>query len=183
MFPFEFADATPEEAMRLANNHFLIYGLQFDYDEKEFQSRAGIKPVEIKEVTREQLLDRKHHFLTKNGGIYCIIHENEETVYVGLADRFHRRFTTGLGQHTEPCDDCKNHWGHFVNPTTGARNAGMPEGKSRFFILEVLPHKGNSIKQQFRYGEENSFIFEMEFEEEWINRSSILCQSCCSKCL
>jgi len=147
VFPFIFADESSKKSMELAQKHFVQYRLSYEYDEESFHRRYSTNRAEIQEVTRLELLNRKHPLLAKNGGIYCIVHENGQTVYIGLADRFYRRFSTGFGKHTDPCEDCKNHWGHFANPTRGARDVGMPDGDCRYFVLEVIPHKGNSIKQ------------------------------------
>jgi len=125
--------------------------IRFQYDAEHdgiaFDRRAATGQEDIIEVSKEDLLNKKHKFLTKSGGIYCILHENGQTLYVGLADRFHRRFTVGLGRHKDPCENCNNHWGHFVNPTSGSREVGMPNGNCRYFILETIVHEGNAIKQ------------------------------------
>jgi len=117
-----------------------------DYDEEAFAIRSRVRLESIVEVTRKQLLNSKEAAM-RTSGIYLIVHENGQTVYVGLAKDFHLRFTKGIRKHTAECKPGCGHWGHFVVPTTGAKLAGMPDGNCRYFILENIEYEGSGISQ------------------------------------
>lgn len=146
MWPFQFRDEAMQSARGMAEKFVEVYFPDNEYDGDAFLVRSQISVSEFVELTREDL-EKPSKELSKKGGIYCIINPNGETVYVGLADYFPRRFTAGVKAHNDQCtDDCK-HWGHFANPSKGAREVGMPNQNCRYFILEETDHKGFAIKQ------------------------------------
>jgi len=146
VFPFDFSEDVVESALNRAKEHVEHYYPYRNYDEGAFANRSSFSPDSIVEFTRKQLLNSKEAAL-RTSGIYLIIHENGQTVYVGLAADFHDRFTRGIRKHSGECETGCGHWGHFVVPTTGAKQAGMPDGKCRFFILENIEHEGFEISQ------------------------------------
>ncbi len=133
-------------ASKLAKEHVEQYYPYRDYDEEAFAIRTSFPLDSIVEVTREQLLNSKEKSLRRSG-IYLIVHENGETVYVGLAADFHSRFTKGMRNHSKECEPGCGHWGHFADPTPGAAMAGLPYGECRFFILEGIEYDGFRISQ------------------------------------
>lgn len=146
MFPFNFSEDVIGRALNLAKEHVEHYYPYRDYNEEAFANRSSFSPESIVEITRKQLLNSKEAAL-RTSGIYLIVHENGQTVYVGLAADFHSRFTKGIRKHSEECKPRCAHWGHFVSPTTGADLVGMPDGKCRFFILENIEYEGFEISQ------------------------------------
>lgn len=146
MFPRQFPVDDKENAQRMAMAHVRRYYPTRDYDEDAFANRSEFGLNDFSEVTRKDLENSGNKVL-RQSGIYLIMHENGQTVYVGLANDFHGRFCQGSGGHSADCGDGCGHWGHFVVPTTGARMAGLPDANCRFFILEIIEHEGFGISQ------------------------------------
>lgn len=146
MLPFDFSVDAIGRALNLAKEHAEQYYPYRVYDEGSFAIRSRLPPESIVEVTRKQLLNSKETAL-RTSGIYLIVHENGQTVYVGLAADYHGRFAKGIRKHSEECEPGCGHWGHFADPTTGAVLAGMPNGNCRYFILENIEHDGFGISQ------------------------------------
>ena len=133
--------------MDLARAHVNQYYLTETYDEAQFNLRSQTLDLnDIREVTRQELRNRRTENI-QDSGIYLIVANNNETVYVGLANNFYTRFTTGYTSHSNECGDDCSHFGHFVNPTEGSRRVGMPDGNCRYFILELIEHDGFGIMQ------------------------------------
>lgn len=133
--------------MEMARAHVNRYYRTETYDQHYFMARADNLDLNTaREVTRAELRNRRTEQIL-DSGIYLIVAENNETVYVGLANNFYSRFTTGQTVHNDDCSDDCAHFGHFVNPTEGSRRVGMPEGNCRYFILEYIEHEGFGISQ------------------------------------
>ena len=131
----------------MARAHVNQYYRTETYNEQEFIARSqNLDLNEVREVTRQQLRNRSTNDIL-DSGIYLILADNNETVYIGLASNFYSRFNTGYTAHSDECPENCAHFGHFVNPTEGSRRVGMPDGNCRFFILETIQHEGFGISQ------------------------------------
>ena len=146
MCPFPFSPDVTDTAMRNAREHVRQYYPTEIYDEQAFLGRCQIDLENVRELTREQLMNRGTGGVLQSG-IYLIVAENGLSVYVGLANEFYSRFNSGRTAHTAQCpQDCRHH-GHFANPTEGSSRVGMPDGNCRFFIVENIEHQGFGISQ------------------------------------
>ena len=133
--------------MDMARAHVNRYFRSQSYDVASFEARAQrLDPSLVRELTRQELRDRRTKGVLESG-IYLIVAENDETVYVGLANNFYSRFNTGHTAHGAECPSTCSHFGHFVNPTQGSRAVGMPDGDCRYFILDSVEHDGFGISQ------------------------------------
>ena len=145
--PFVFSDDARQTAMDMARAHVNQYYRNDTYDEQQFDVRSQFLDLnEAREVTRQQLKNRRTENIL-DSGIYLIVADNNETVYVGLANNFYSRFNTGYTSHNDECPNNCAHYGHFVNPTEGSRRVGMPDGNCRYILLEMIDHDGFGISQ------------------------------------
>ena len=145
--PFVFSEDSLQIASEMARTHVERYYRTMSYNMQDFISRTSNLDLRVKnEYTRTELRNRQTEGVI-DSGIYLIVSENEETVYVGLANNFYTRFNQGYTSHNDDCEDECAHYGHFVNPTLGSRSVGMPDGDCRYFILESIEHEGFGISQ------------------------------------
>jgi len=146
MCPFPFSPDVTDAAMENAREHVRKYFSTDIYDEQAFMGRCQIDLENVRELTREQLMDRGTDGVL-NSGIYLIVAENGLSAYVGLANEFYSRFCLGRTAHTAQCPQNCGHYGHFANPTEGSSRVGMPDGNCRFFIVENIEHQEFGISQ------------------------------------
>jgi hypothetical protein len=139
-------DARAETALRSARVHMARYYSHRTHDTGAFEARCRAALAEAPLLQRSQLLDRKHA-PSRQSGVYCIVGGAGQRVYIGLAEDFHRRFSHGIGRHGAHCAGGCGHFGHFVNPTAGSRDLGLPDADCVVLLLEVLPHEGFAICQ------------------------------------
>ncbi|MEC7946309.1 MAG: hypothetical protein VX265_02005 [Myxococcota bacterium] len=133
-------------ALRSARDHMDRYYSHRTHDAAAFSARCRMDLAAAPRLTRAQLLDRKYA-PARQSGVYCILGADGQRAYVGLAEDFHRRFSHGMGRHGPHCAAGCGHFGHFVNPTAGARDLGLPDADCTVLLLERLPHEGFAICQ------------------------------------